>query len=181
MILTQLKETVSQDTLNNNSNNNLTDFFAFCQNHFGIEIYQKWFANIEIFSHSNSEIIIKCPSKFERDWLNREFFQNKIFKNALQKNLPQLLKVSAVYIAKEDDSSSVAKNNKSGKTDNKILNLSKYQNVFAFGTELNTKYIFENFVSTKYNKMALSMAKIVAGIGDKKDLFKEKIPFFIHG
>ena len=61
----------------------------------------------------------------------------------------------------------------------KIVNLSKYENVFAFGTDLNSKFIFENFISTKYNKMALSMAKIVAGIGDKKDLFKEKIPFFI--
>lgn len=181
MILTQPKENVSQDTLNNNTSNNLNDFFAFCQNHFGIEMYKKWLANVEIFSHTNNEIIIKCPSKFERDWLNREFFQNKIFKNSLQKNLPNILKVSAIYIALEEEISSDKKDSKTNKNDNKILNLSKYQNVFAFGTELNSKYIFENFVSTKYNKMALSMAKIVAGIGDKKDLFKEKIPFFIHG
>ena len=79
MILTQIKETVSKETLNNN--NNLESFFAFCQNHFGVEIYQKWFATIEIFSHTNNQIIVKCPSKFERDWLNREFFQNKNFKN----------------------------------------------------------------------------------------------------
>ena len=63
MILTQPKANVSQNTLDNDSNNNLTDFFAFCQNHFGIEIYKKWFTNIEIFSHSNSEIIIKCPTE----------------------------------------------------------------------------------------------------------------------
>jgi chromosomal replication initiator protein len=181
MILTQPKANVSHNTLDNDSNNNLTDFFAFCQNHFGIEIYKKWFTNIEIFSHSNSEIIIKCPSKFERDWLNREFFQSKVFKNSLHKKLPQLLKVSAIFVAKEEDSESSSRIDKSSKSPSKILNLSKYQNIFAFGTELNSKYIFENFVSTKYNKMALSMAKIVAGIGDKKDLFKEKIPFFIHG
>ena len=179
MILTQFKETVSKETLNNN--NNLESFFAFCQNHFGVEIYQKWFATIEIFSHTNNEIIVKCPSKFERDWLNREFFQNKNFKNQLQKNLPSLLKVSAIFVPKEEVQTNDKNDSKDVKTQNKIVNLSKYQNVFAFGTELNTKYIFENFVSSKYNKMASSMAKIVAGIGDKKDLFKEKIPFFIHG
>ncbi len=181
MILTQPKNNVSKDNLDNNCNSNLDNFFTFCQNHFGIDIYQKWFANIEIYTHSNNEIILKCPSKFERDWINREFFQNKNFKTQLQKNLPQLLKVSAIFIAKEEVLSSADNGNKNSKTENKIVNLSKYQNVFAFGTELNVKFIFENFVSTKYNKMALSMAKLVAGIGDKKDLFKEKIPFFIHG
>ncbi len=177
MIQNQLKETV-----NNLQPNYLKDFFSFCENHFGQDIYQKWFVNIEIYSHTANEIIVKTPSKFERDWLNREFFQSKNFKNQLQKILPQLHKISAVFIAKEDNDKSDSKpKNNSENPDKKVINLSKYENVFAFGTELNSKYTFDNFISTKYNKMALSMAKIVAGIGDKKELFNEKIPFFIHG
>ena len=177
MISNQIKETV-----NSNQQNHLDNFFSFCESYFGDEKYQKWFSNIEIYSHTANEIIVKCPSKFERDWLNREFFQNKNFKNQLQKTLPQLHKISAVFIAKEEvEKNTTTSKNKDEADNKKVINLSKYENVFAFGTELNAKYTFDNFISTKYNKMALSMAKIVAGIGDKKEIFNEKIPFFIHG
>lgn len=177
MISNQIKETV-----NSNQQNNLDNFFSFCESYFGDEKYQKWFSNIEIYSHTANEIIVKCPSKFERDWLNREFFQNKNFKNQLQKTLPQLHKISAVFIAKDEVEKNISSSKNKDESDTKkVINLSKYENVFAFGTELNAKYTFDNLISTKYNKMALSMAKIVAGIGDKKEIFNEKIPFFIHG
>jgi len=151
---------------------------------FGEESFNKWFGEVTLFSHSNSEAIFSAPSKFVRDWLIREFLHNKKQKNllsAVQKILPQIKKISIVHIAKDPAESFLKNAIASQIGDEKVVNLSPYDNVFAFGTELNPKFTFQNFVSAKYNKMATSMAKIAAGIDKQIDLFDDKIPLFIHG
>lgn len=160
----------------------LSQFFAACKIEFGEETFAKWLSCLEIFSQSESEIIFSSPSKFIRDWVIREFVEVK----AGQKNLktlaqtlrPQIKKIAVISVAKEaTPGTSVQISN----PEQKVVNLSKYDNVFAFGTELNSRYNFQNFVSAKYNKLALSMAKISAGLDAQINLFDDKIPLFIHG
>lgn len=159
----------------------LSQFFAACKIEFGEENFAKWLSGLEIFSQSESEIIFSSPSKFIRDWVIREFVEakagQKSLKTLAQTLRPQIKKIAVISIAKNvtdlTPSTSVA--------DQKVVNLSKYDNVFAFGTELNSRYTFQNFVSAKYNKLALSMAKIAAGLDAQINLFDDKIPLFIHG
>ncbi len=168
-----------------NSHDFLSNLFIACRKEFGEENFSKWFADLEIISNSNldvsSEIIFAAPSKFVRDWLIREFIESKSWQKNLktltQELLPKVKKISVIHVAKKVEAAA----QDAITSENKVLNLSKTNNVFAFGTELNPRYTFENFVSAKYNKLALSMAKIVAGLDAQINLFDDKIPLFIHG
>ena len=169
-------------------NSSKDDFLEKCLTIVGEETFDKWFKNADIISFSSSEIVISSPSKLNRDWINREFFSKKTFINKLKEFYPKLLKVSVIYIAnqlnKNDKESKIPSSNPTISLEippQNIINLSKLDNIFAYGTELNPKYTFQNFISTKHNKIALSMAKIVAGCSDAPQLFDDKIPLFIHG
>ncbi len=159
----------------------LPQFFDACKSEFGEESFNKWLAGLEIFSESESEVIFSTSSKFIRDWIIREFIEAKSgpknLKSLAQSIRPQIKKVAVIFIAKALDDATPALS----KAEQKVVNLSKYDNVFAFGTELNSRYTFKNFVSSKYNKLAVSMAKIAAGIDAQISLFDDKIPLFIHG
>ena len=144
---------------------------------FGADIFKKWLCHLEIFLESESEIIFLAPSKFIRDWVIREFIESKKLLKTLQHLNSKLKKVGVVYVAKAKEIAAANLNS----SEKKIVNLSKNDNVFAFGTELNPRYNFESFVSVKYNKLALSMAKIAAGIDAQLSMFDDKIPLFIHG
>ncbi len=157
-------------------------FFLVCKEIVGEEIFNKWFLDIEIYSQTKNEIILSTSSKFKRDWINREYFQAKTFIKSLNKTLPNLHKINIIFLEKNIDFAKNNENeNKSSTQTNKVINLSKYDNVFAFATELNNKFTFANFISAKYCKMALSMAKIVAGFDNQLKIFDDKIPLFIHG
>jgi chromosomal replication initiator protein len=159
------------------------NFLINCEQIVGIETCDKWLKNIEIFSQTANEIIISAPSKFNRDWINREFFSKKTFINSLKEFYPKIIKISAIFIANQSDKNldSPSTNPQNSNNINKVINLSKHDNIFAYGTELNPKFTFQNFISSKHNKIALSMAKIVGGCKDAPQLFDDKITLFIHG
>jgi len=159
----------------------LDSFLDACRQFLGEEITTKWLAELSVFSHSNNEIIFGAQSKFVRDWIIREFIENKKLPYNLQKIAAtidvQIKKVSIIAINKETAPTLIAPN-----ANAKIINLSKHDNVFAFGSELNPKYTFANFVSGKYNKLAVAMAQIAAGSkGTQTSMFDSAIPLFIHG
>lgn len=175
---------------NNNNNDPKVDSVFFveefnknCVNVLGQDVFDKWISKLELFILDKNEVIFSAPSKFIRDWVLREFVENrsktKNLKAIATSIVPEIKKFSVIFKAKEEKSLSekalIESDNK------KVVNLSKYGNVFAFQTELNPKFTFNNFVSVKYNKMAVSMAKIAAGVDKQIDLFDDKIPLFIHG
>ncbi len=161
------------------------NFLAQAKNNFGEEIFDKWLAKLEVFSHSGAELILSAPSKFVRDWVIREFVENKQSETNLLKiaaTIDKSIKKINIIASNKPEEEDFAKNAVSRSFQKNVVNLSKHDNVFAFGTELNPKYTFANFVSAKYNKFALSMAKIASGIEQNQmSLFDEKIPLFIHG
>lgn len=148
--------------------NFLSDFLQNCQQIVEQNLFNKWFSDLQLIAHNPHEITLNTPSKFVRDWLNRQFFSQKTFLQNLNKFYPQLKKINALFLEQQ-------------KPQNNIINLSQHDNIFAYGTELNNKFTFANFVGTKYNKIAISMAKIVAKMQDSPAIFGDKIPLFIHG
>ncbi len=177
LALKQIESASSSSFLNN--------FLDACRKNFGEDATAKWLAELRVFSHSNGEVIFCAPSKFVRDWVIREFVENK----KLAKNLLRIAaeidgsikKVNIITTGAEVLPVRVAAPIAS---ENKVVNISKHDNVFAFGSELNPKYTFANFISAKYNKLAVAMAQIAAGAAKEVqgNLFNnEAIPLFIHG
>jgi len=181
MLAANLLQTQAPDQ---NNEHFLTQLFAICAAEFGAENFNKWISGLTIFAESENEIIFSAPSKFVRDWVIREFVEQKSAKNLktlVQTLRPQVKKIAVIHVAKTAAESLPNSEIKASNSDQKVVNLSKYDNVFAFGTELNSRFTFQNFVSAKYNKLATSMAKIAAGIDAQINLFDDKIPLFIHG
>ena len=153
---------------------NLENFLQHCQNIVSYSDFAKWFSDLTLISFDQHQITLQANSKFIRDWLNREYFNKAAFLKSLQQNYHQLKKITAVYLAKPENNTEII-------ASNKIINLTPYNNVFAYGTDLNNKFTFDNFIATKYNKIALSMAKIISKIQEAPDFLNDKIPLFIHG
>ncbi len=173
-MLVEKQQTQDSKNINNNFLQNFKDSIG--QN-LGVDILSKWFDKLDILLLSDSELILKAPSKFIRDWVKREFIESKnsqILK-IIQDIKPTIKKASIVFIAQD-----IGQKTNSDST-SQVLNLSPHDNVFAFGTELNQRFTFDSFVSCKYNKLALSMAKIATGLDIQTTLFDDKIPLFIHG
>jgi chromosomal replication initiation ATPase DnaA len=143
-----------QLTKHSNNQDHLNCFLQHCQNLVSNEDFEKWFSNLHLISIDQHQITLEANSKFVRDWLNREYFSKNSFLKSLQQSYLQLKKITAVYLAKTEN------NTNEIITNNKVINLSLHNNVFAYGTDLNNKFTFDNFIATKYNKIALSMAKL---------------------
>lgn len=171
--------------LKKNQENNIVcgDFLSKCQEIFGNELFNKWFSNVSISYLGNSEIIVSAPSKFVRDWIIREFLENKRSEKNLLKIASGIDKrVKKISVVLDQSKILDEVQIKSSKKPSNVVNLSKYDNIFTFGSDLNNRFTFANFVSAKYNKFALTMAKIVAGFkNEQMNLFDEAIPLYIHG
>jgi chromosomal replication initiator protein len=161
----------------------------------GDDEVDKWLINLEIHTISDSEITFLAPSKFIRDWVIREFLETRKKSHNLlliaQKINNKIKKISVIYLAKKKSKISVKtdatnsdlqkKPDDNGVNNDKISSISKYGNVFAFASELNPRFTFANFITARYNKLAMSMAKIAAGFDNQPKLFDDNIPLFIHG
>ena len=59
---------------------------------FDLEIWEKWFSGLEVFSIKDSKIIISAPNKFVRDWIIRELSDD--IKGVVHSLYPDLRTVS---------------------------------------------------------------------------------------
>jgi len=153
------------------------------KNEFGQEVFDKWLSKLELHSVSNQEVIMSVSSKFLRDWIKREYLESgeksaKGIKNIWQEENSEIKKVSIIYVA---DIKEEAVNKQSDGTPGTVVNLSKYDNIFALGVDLNPKFTFENFVTGKSNKLAYGMARIIAGAEDSQFSASEINPLFLYG
>ncbi len=161
---------------------------------FGEDIYKAWISNLNLYSLSEFEIVMSVPTNFVRDWIKREYF-NGVFKRingeqiCIRKGIKQILLdffpnlVSFeiiidknIGVVSEINNSDININNNS--SENKVISISKNDNLFNIGTELNEKYTFENFVVGQSNKLAYQMCKSLV---ENEDINFGVNPLFLYG
>jgi chromosomal replication initiator protein len=179
-----------QQSINNNLNCELKwqNFVARLELQFGKEVFDKWLSKLELYSLGEFEVIMSVPSKFLRDWVKREYLENGI-KQIWRQEMPNLQKFSIIHIEKEQETIASRSANQtprqtseqtSEKGDN-LVNLSKYDNVFALGTDLNPKFTFDNFIAGKANQLVFKAAKIMAGEQNQAISTADINPLFLYG
>ena len=176
------------------NNQNLTDLDSLWikiksdfKNSFGKEIYEKWFTKIELNLAAQDEVIMSVPSKFLRDWIRREYLNKNLktrknIKEIWLKHKPNLKKISVIYIEpvkvnKEADKEKIINN----KPQENIVSISKYNNIFSLGIELNPKFTFDNFIVGSCNKLASSLAKVIAKVEESLFSLQDINPLFLYG
>ena len=142
---------------------------------FGQEVFEKWLSKLELYSLSDYEVIAAVPSKFLRDWIKREYFEQ--VKATWLRAIPTLQKFSIIHIeaAPETKAPSAIAN------ESNVVNLSKYDNVFSLGTDLNPKFTFDNFATGKCNHLAFKAAKIISGEPNEAICVSDVNPLFLYG
>ncbi len=188
-----VKQNISEkiaDVLENSNCNKrdfLTIFLQKAQQEFEAVDFNNWFINLDIYCLSANEVIFLAPSKFSRDWIKREFLEDRYCKSKQGKSINKIVKsinpaiknITIIHIPDQQKSEQKADDSKA---DSKITSLSKYDNVFSFGSDLNNKFTFENFIIGKFNRLAYSMARIAAGFKEEQlSLFGQSIPLYLHG
>lgn len=171
-----------QQTINNNLNYDLKwqSFIAKLELRFGQEVFDKWLNKLELYSLGEYEIIMSVPSKFLRDWIKREYLENGI-KQIWSQEMPNLQKFSIINIEKEEEVKAVEVLNSTVQKGDNLVNLSKYDNVFALGTDLNPKFTFDNFIAGKSNQLVFKAAKIMAGEQNPAINVADINPLFLYG
>lgn len=165
---------------------------------FGEDVYKAWISNLNLYSLSEYEIVMSVPTNFVRDWIKREYF-NGVFKKingeqvCIRKGIKQILldffpklvsyeiivdKNTEIANEFSDNSSNIYNYNTSGDFENKVVSISKNDNLYNIGTELNENYTFENFVVGQSNKLAYQICKSIV---ENKDINFGVNPLFLYG
>ena len=142
----------------------------------GKEVFDKWLTKLDLYSLSEYEVIMSAPSKFLRDWIKREYLP--FIKELLLGEISTLQKFSIICIESQPE---IVQKNGDQSESNNISNLSKYDNVFAFGTELNPKFTFENFIAGDSNQLVFKAAKVMAGEHNQTVCIADINPLFLYG
>lgn len=180
------QDLLKEENINVDKNGFLADFLTKAKQEFDEQDFNNWFKSLEIYFLSANEVVFSAPSKFNRDWIIREFLMDRYSRSKNTKTInkiietinPGIKNITVIHIAKNPKTENLPTSNHNLK----ITNLSKYDNVFAFGSELNNKFTFENFIVGKFNRLACSMARIAAGFKEEQlSLFGQSIPLYIHG
>ncbi len=171
---------LQQTNHNSNYDSKWQNFLAKLELQFGKEIFDKWLGKLELYSLGDYEVIMSVPSKFLRDWIKREYLENGI-KQIWREEMPNLQKFSIIHIEKELETKAEEALNQATKKADNVVSLSKYDNVFALGTDLNPKFTFDNFIAGKSNQLVFKAAKIMAGEENPAIAVSDINPLFLYG
>lgn len=153
---------------------NIWQSFRTClENKLGKETFDKWLSGLSLYSLADYEVIMSIPSKFLRDWVKREYLA--VIKETWVSKIPTLQKFSIIHIENTQTQEVLPKSNSN------IVSLSKYDNVFALGTDLNPKFTFANFAAGKSNNLAFKAAQIIAGKQNEAISLSDVNPLYLHG
>jgi len=114
----------------------------------GIQSFETWFKPIESISYNNKTLTLKVPNKFFYEWLEEHYIKllNEVISNVLGKN------GRIEYIMSDNTL-----------TKNKIKAVKlNYKNAFLESpnlNNLNSNYVFKNFISGKCNSVAKTAGK----------------------
>ncbi|MDR2778514.1 MAG: chromosomal replication initiator protein DnaA [Rickettsiales bacterium] len=146
---------------------------------FGDDVYNSWLAELELVSLTDYEIVLSVPTNFVRDWLLREYFEERTrnargerqclrrgIKQVLLDYFPRLVSFSVVVRREERKIPIIP---------SKTTSISPHGNVYSLGTELNRNYTFDSYVVGTANKLAFEAARNFVE-GDKLGN-----PLFIYG
>lgn len=166
-----------------------------CQQNFGVKIFQTWLQELYCQTLQAETVVLTVNSEFTRDWIQREYWcDRKIarslageeqivtlpgLKTLVQQLVPNLrivqLQVENHNIAEADQT--IGEGGSGTGTEDKITNLSRYDNVFTFGSELNEAYRLENFIVSDENRLVFTVLNSIA-----EDRYQYKsTPIFLYG
>ena len=139
-----------------------------CQKHLQDELppteFSTWIRPLKATFDSN-KLYLKAPNRFVLDWVKEKYLPRirEILNQGENNNVDISLDIISNKAVYESDSNLKGRNiyNKYNNKNNSIEDVQKYNSKLKRGN-LNSKFVFENFVQGKSNQLALAAAKQVS-------------------
>lgn len=135
---------------------------------YGQNLYNSWFIKINFQEFLGSNVILRAPTNFIRDWVLCNYYHN-IIKSF--KNYDSNISVIEIITAKNIEFASEVKTNLTviGQDDVNFDDLSSYSDA---------RYTFDNFIVDSSNRLAYTAA---ISIAQASEAIKSYNPLFIYG
>lgn len=129
----------------------------YLQQEYGQTIYENWISNLKFQSLSDGMLTIVAPTKFIREWIITNYF-NKI------KSLSEMIDPSIKKIDIRIQDTTESKENLTIRTaeSDKIENRNYTYNYDSIASNLDQRFVFDNFITGGSNQMAYAAAKSFA-------------------
>ncbi len=120
--------------------------------------FTTWFKGTYILKIDENTIYIGVPNTFTKAWLEKKFYD--LISNTLKKHYDKFEKIEFIVSPKKQINSEI--NNILENKQNNILQNKQNENQIISPFNLNSKYLFENFIVGKCNELAHAAARAVA-------------------
>lgn len=161
----------------------------------GPEVYASWFGRLKLHSISKSVARLTVPTTFLKSWINNRYLD--LIASLFQAEDPAILKVEILVrtatrtarapSGEERQVSEIALNQGRTRSQQQIgqIAMAQSETVAApratsgplFGSPLDSRFTFDNFVEGSSNRVALAAARAIAEAGASAVRFN---PLFIH-
>ena len=164
---------------------------------FGDDNYKAWLNKVELFELNGSEIVLSVPTNFIKDWVRREYLDGvqrlvdgqktwvkKGIKQIVADFYPNVKSIELIVNKTQQqqviESVEITADTAPKHTEDNVVSISKNNNLYNIGTELNSKFTFENFVVGVSNKLAYSVCKSI--VDNSESIFvSDTNPLFLYG
>lgn len=164
---------------------------------FGDDNYRAWLNKVELFELNGSEIVLSVPTNFIKDWVRREYLDGvqrlvdgqktwvkKGIKQIVADFYPNVKSVELIVNKAQQqqviESVEITADTAPKHIEDNVVSISKNNNLYNIGTELNSKFTFENFVVGVSNKLAYSVCKSI--VDNSESIFvSDTNPLFLYG
>jgi len=129
------------------------DFLSLIKSELSQQAYQTWFESIDLLSLEDEQITIAVPNRFHFEWLDSKY--KSLIEQALKKTYQKTLNIKYSIIIGASDDTTI--------TDSKTIESEKLiPKQYHRASQLNNRYIFQNFVEGRGNQFAKAAASSVA-------------------
>ena len=136
-----------------NQSKSWKDFLSLIKSELSQQAYQTWFESIDLLSLEEEQITIAVPNRFHFEWLDSKY--KPLIEQALKKAYQKKLHIKySIVIGASDDS--LAPNSQTREPEKLI------PKQYHHASQLNNRYIFQNFVEGRGNQFAKAAASSVA-------------------
>ena len=136
-----------------NESKSWKDFLSLIKSELSQQAYQTWFESIDILSLEEEQITIAVPNRFHFEWLDSKY--KPLIEQALKKAYQKKLHIKySIVIGASDDS--LAPDSQTREPEKLI------PKQYHHASQLNNRYIFQNFVEGRGNQFAKAAASSVA-------------------
>lgn len=139
---------------------------------FGEAIYKSWFSKIQFLSSNRFNITLGAPTNFMRDWVKTNYLD--LITQLWQHYDSNILSVELVT----NEQMSVAAEPEPENSLDIEQSKEEQINEQVFGSQLDSRFTFDNFVVGNPNELAYAAARAVA---ESKTSIKESNPLFLYG